>query len=277
MSIKRYNEYLIAILGTALPLLILGTMAWNLIPHGGQYTPPGVTVHPAPGTPSHPKSPQRLTLCLPASVTDSDWQYVPLTSTLAKEEHNAHIGSFSAMALRSSIAYDSAGPNGLDGCDGLRDRQHSVIFNVLIRNSRTGVQRLLLKEPAVVTSLSMPTPKCASGEGDVPCGTLIWTLIDQDTNHDGVINALDTRHLYLSDLTGQNLRALSPEGAQALRWQWDSHSKELFISVRRDTNGDGQYTEEDGTELLVARGDPLAPAAPVIDATILKLLEGALH
>jgi hypothetical protein len=106
---------------------------------------------------------------------------------------------------------------------------------------------------------------------------LIWTLIGQDTNHDGVINTRDVRRLYQSDLAGLNWRALSPEDAEALRWQWDSHSRELFISVRRDTNGDGQYTEEDGTELLVARGDPLAPAVPVIDPTLLKSVQDALR
>jgi hypothetical protein len=84
MSLKRYNEFLIAIVGTRVPLVILGMIAWNLMPHGSEYTPPGVTVHPAPGTPSNPKAPQKLTLCLPASMPDTDLQYVPLTSTLAK-------------------------------------------------------------------------------------------------------------------------------------------------------------------------------------------------
>ena len=134
-----------------------------------------------------------------------------------------------------------------------------------------------MKEPAVLVSLSLPDNECAGSEGTVPCNTLIWTLIDRDTNHDGVINALDARRLYASDPAGQNLRPLSPEGTQARRWQWDSRSKELFISVRKDANGDGQYTDEDGTELLVTRGEPLVPATPVIDAAVVKSLDSALH
>jgi hypothetical protein len=275
MSLKRYNEYLIAIVGTGLPLLILGNIAWNLIPHGSGYTPPGVianTPHP-----SGPKPQQRLALCAPTLVSGTDWQYMPITSVLTKNEENAAVGRYGSALMSAKLSYDEPGPNALNTCDYVRDRQHSVIFNALIRNSRTGEQHLLLKEPAVLTSFQVPDPKCATGEGDVPCGTLIWTLIDRDTNHDGVINSRDTLRLYASDLAGQNLRALSPEGTTMLGWKWDSRSSELFIGVRRDTNSDGEYTDEDGAELLVARGDPLAPATPVIDTTILKSLEGALH
>jgi hypothetical protein len=200
---------------------------------------------------------------------------MPITSVLAKNAENAALGGYSAALLKSSIRYDESGPDALNTCDYVRDRRHSVIFNVLIRNSRTGDQHLLLKEPAVLTSLKVPDPKCATGEGDVPCGTLIWALIDRDTNHDGVINFRDMRRLYVSDLAGQNLRALSSEGTTTLGWKWDSRSNELFIGVRRDANGDGEYTDEDGADLLVARGTPLAPAVPVIDPTILKSLEGA--
>jgi len=277
VNLKRYNEFLIAIVGTGVPLVILSAIAWNLIPRGHGYTPPGVTVRAASGAPANPKERQRLALCLPAFLADADWQYVPLMSTIAEGQENTHIGPYLAQASFSTAAYDRGGPNGLDGCDGLRDPRHSVIFNVLVRNSRTGEQRLLLKEPAVVVSLSLPDPKCAGSEGTGPCNTLIWTLIGRDTNRDGVINALDVRRLYASDPAGQNLRPLSPEGTEARRWQWDSHSRELFISVRKDANGDGQYTDEDGTELLVAHGEPLVPATPVIDASVLKSLDSALH
>ena len=44
MNLKRYNEYLIAIVGTGVPLVILGLIAWNLMPRGGEYQPPGVDV-----------------------------------------------------------------------------------------------------------------------------------------------------------------------------------------------------------------------------------------
>ena len=135
MNLKRYNEFLIAIVGTGVPLVILSTIAWNLIPHGHEYTPPGVTAHAASGTPANPKERQRLALCLPAFMADTDWQYVPLMSTIAEGGENAHIGPYFSQASFSSIAYDSGGQNGLDGCDGLRDPRHSVIFNVLVRNS----------------------------------------------------------------------------------------------------------------------------------------------
>ena len=85
------------------------------------------------------------------------------------------------------------------------------------------------------------------------------------------------RQLYVSDPAGGNLRPLTPEDATVLGWHWDYHTKELFIGVRRDTNGDSQYTDEDGADLLVAKGDLATPATPVIDPAILKTLLGVLH
>lgn len=275
MNLKRYNEFLIAIVGTGVPLVILSLIAWNLFPHGDRFKPPGVNVN-APSA-STQKTQQRLAFCAPTVASGTDWQYMPVTSVLPRNTENASLGSYGSAYAVSYIRGDEPGPNALNTCDYVRDRQHSVIFNVLIRRSSTGEQHLLLQMPAVLISLNVPDPKCAAGEGNVPCGTLVWTLIDRDTNHDGVINFQDSHRLYVSDFAGQNFRPLSPEDATVLGWKWDGRAKELFVGVRRDANGDGQYADEDGAELLVANGEPLTPATPFIDATILTSLQTVLR
>jgi hypothetical protein len=276
MNLKRYNEILIALALTAGTLAILGNLAWNLMPRGQDYTPPGVAVQ-APNLASGGSPPaQRLVLCPPAFASGSEWQYVPLVSVLPGNEENAVLGSSGIYAAKR-IQYDRPGPNALDTCDGIRDRQHSVVFNVLIRHGGTGEQHLLLRSPAVVASLQLPDAKCAVGEGNVPCGTLLWTLFDRDSNHDGFLNAKDAGRLYASDLAGEHLRALTPEGNQVLSWQWHSPADELLISVRRDANGDGALDDTDGAELLFSHGDPLTVATPVIDPVILRGLQNVLH
>jgi hypothetical protein len=54
-------------------------------------------------------------------------------------------------------------------------------------------------------------------------------------------------------------------------------ARELFVGVRHDSNGGSQYTDEDGAGLLIARGDPLTAATPIIDPAILATLQGVLH
>jgi len=43
------------------------------------------------------------------------------------------------------------------------------------------------------------------------------------------------------------------------------------------SDGDGQYTGEDGPDLLIARGDPMTAATLVVDPKILATLKGVLH
>jgi len=272
MNLKRYNDWLIAIVGTAGPLAILALIAWNLRPHSYDRPMPGVTVQPTAGATSANKPQQQLALCAPIVSNDSDWQYIPLVSVLPKDAANASLGSY-------SVAYDkmaqgiSAPGNALSDCR-YRGESTRVMFNVLVRHGATGDQHLLLQKPALLASLSVPDVKCATGEGDVPCGLLIWTLYDEDTNHDGVINDLDARRLYVSDLAGLTLRRLSPANVTVLDWKWHARTRELFLVVH-DHQTDPQ--SNDTTNLLVAKGDFSAPATPVIEPSISNNLKNVLH
>jgi len=62
MNLKRYNEYLIAIVGTGVPLVILGLITWNLIPHGRRIQ---TTWRQCSGTSGVVRKPQQLALCAP--------------------------------------------------------------------------------------------------------------------------------------------------------------------------------------------------------------------
>jgi len=50
----------------------------------------------------------------------------------------------------------------------------------------------------------------------------------------------------------------------------------MASQIRRDKNGDGRYTEEDGSELLEAEASANSPANPFIEERVMnKLREGA--
>ena len=175
--------------------------------------------------------------------------------------------------------YDLRVGNGgsLNNCRYANGESQSVTFNVLIRQGTSGEQHLLLQQPAVLSTLAQPGAKCANGEGEAPCGILLWTLWDADTTHDGAINYLDARRLYASEPNGKNLRPIGPEDATVLDWTWHAKTKSLFVTVRRDTNKDGKFTDLDSTELLVTPSDLSTPAVPVLDPALRKTLEEALR
>jgi hypothetical protein len=276
MTLKRYNEWLFALIATGGTLAVLSAIAWNLLRHDSGYVPPGVQVHAAVATTSGAQPAQRIMLCPPIVLRNGEWQYLPVVSILPGSMQNAAVSGY-ALDGAYAVSYGRSGPNALDACESARDRERSVIFNVLMRRGGTGEQRLLLRMPAVLASLNLPDAQCAQGEGNVPCGMLLWTLFDQDTNRDGVLNARDASRLYASDLAGDHFHALSPEGARVQSWQWDAHADELFFNARRDTNGDGAINDEDSAELLFSHGDPLTVATPVLDPVIRNSLETVLH
>lgn len=71
-------------------------------------------------------------------------------------------------------------------------------YGVTGHSVRTQEERPLLAKPARVVSLIVPDEKCKEGAGQLPCGTLLWTLRPTDTNKDGTIDYKDAAVAYLS-------------------------------------------------------------------------------
>ena len=142
-----------------------------------------------------------------------------------------------------------------------------------MRNTSTNEQRLLLSQPAQVVSLSIPDAKCAAGEGDTPCGMLLWVIRDKDTNHDGVVNFKDADTLYASELSAKTLNRLSPADATVLDWTWDALSGEVLMQIRRDVNHDGEFSDADGSEVVSAKVPGVAEGTSILRTDLLQQLQ----
>jgi hypothetical protein len=142
------------------------------------------------------------------------------------------------------------------------------IFNVMIRNSSTNEQRLLLGHPGQILDMTLPDASCGSGVGEVPCNTIFWLVRDRESNQDGVVNARDETILYVSDLAARSLSRLSPPDSSVLDWIWNARSGEVLLQVQLATGG---------TKVVNARLQPASPGSEVVIPRVMDQLQRALH
>jgi hypothetical protein len=241
MTLDRYNKIAIAVVSTTLllALFIFGIfLGSNLFT---RHETPGIVI----GHAGRPKSKQVLVTCLPAYVSGSEFEYFPVAAVVIHDADEAPVvaakslvsGSYSPGRFGEACRFDEYGGSGR-------------VFNVVVKNTSTGEERLLLKESAQVVSLTRPDAKCEEGAGDVPCATLLWTIRPADSNKDGIIDGRDAEVEFVSDLRASKLIQVTPSDSTSLSNIWLNKGNKLLFQIRRDANGDGRFTDEDGAEII---------------------------
>jgi hypothetical protein len=254
MNLRRYNEILFAVVITAAAVVfVVHLLRFGL--HGHHEKRAGVTGAPSPpSTGLAPAGAERsLALCLPAFAPGTDWQYFPV----------AAVGAVPAAAAPGTPWTTDVS----QACH-LAEGSFQGIFDVVIRNSSTNEQRLLLGHPGQILDMTLPDPACGSNVGPVPCNTIFWLLRERDSNQDGVVDARDETILYASDLAARYLSRLSPPDSSVLDWIWNSRSGEVLLQVQLATGG---------TKVVNARLQPAAPGSEVVVPRVLDQLQRALH
>ena len=139
-------------------------------------------------------------------------------------------------------------------------------INLIFHGKKDHQTHLLLKKNAFITKfdyLTQINPKDRpqykyTGENSCQVKSLIdhsfhqlflYTIVNQDTNQDKVLNTEDAERGYLSDLSGKSLRAITPANTKLTQWQCDFERNQLILFVREDSNGDRQF-EQDNIDTL---------------------------
>jgi hypothetical protein len=255
MNLRRYNEILFAVVVTgALIFSIVHLIRWHT--HGAHEQRSGApTAGTAAKGPSALGSAQRsLALCLPSFVVGTDYQYFPVAAVRAASD----VAAGSAPAWTTNLSEACHLPEGTS----------EGIFEVVVRNSATNEQRLLLGHPGQILDMTLPDPGCATGAGSVPCNTIFWLVRDEDSNQDGVIDARDSTILYVSDLAARTLSRVSPKDSSVLDWMWNARSGEVLLQVQLASGG---------TKVVNARLQPAAPGIEVVVPRVVDQLQRAVQ
>lgn len=79
---------------------------------------------------------------------------------------------------------------------------------------------------------------------------LLFHIIDSDTNADGKLDDADAIVGYLSNLAGKSLQAITPPDSQLMSWVFDKKSGGIFVTIRKDSDGDRKFTEKDDIDFV---------------------------
>jgi hypothetical protein len=252
MNLRRYNEILFAVAVTGAVILgLVHLPRFGL--HGHHARQAAVPAVPDNGVTAGGSSGRSLALCLPSAAAGSDWQYFPVAASGGVPQNAGPSSAWTA--------------NLQEACH-LPDGSSQGIFDVVIRNSSTNEQRLLLGHPGQILDMTLPDPSCGQGAGAVPCNTIFWLIRDRDSNQDGVIDARDETILYVSDLAARSLSRVSPQDSSVLDWIWNARSGEVLLQVQLASGG---------TKVVNARLYPATPGNEVVVPRVLDQLQRALH
>jgi hypothetical protein len=183
----------------------------------------------------------------PVALAGSPMLIVPFAVEMPDQQSkgfmigSASVGSY--FVSGSSVAgANSASSSEYTGSDRLKWN------NIVFYDPASGAARLLLDHPALICQFHAPSDK-----GPVHGNYLLLAIAEADTNHDGVLGPDDAVRLYRADANGNGLRAVTPPDTQLISLV-SFNDEAIYLQIRRDSDGDGKFTEKDVTDIF--RSDP---------------------
>ncbi|MCP2728675.1 hypothetical protein, partial [Limnofasciculus baicalensis] len=164
--------------------------------------------------------------------------YIMIPVTLSENSDRNKGGLLRGASLSDFSEYDRKG----------------LFDNILFYRKQDGESHLLLNKPAKISSFDTLEKK---EPGKPPTQLLIYKIIETDTNADKKISYEDATIGYLSDLSGKNIKQITPNNTQILNWSIIQSIKSIFVKIIKDSNNDKKFTETDeSTYIKVSLENP---------------------
>lgn len=148
------------------------------------------------------------------------------------------------------IPVEVAGKQGLlsqDYTSEYRSKSSSPV-NIIFHSLKTGQSHLLLNKKAVITQWEFLELK---KEKDKPARKVLFLrLIETDTNGDQKFDGNDASVGYLADISGKNIRRITPSNAQLIGWKYDKNRDIIFMRVLKDSDNNQKFTSQDEVNFI---------------------------
>lgn len=154
----------------------------------------------------------------------------------------------------------------------------ATYWNILFYNLRTGQSRLLAdRQKLLITAYSGVNPDNSLPQSRAG-KALYYSVIIDDTDHDGKLTDEDPTYLFASDQSGENFRQLSPKGVSVTNWQRHAATGKILLQTLLDSNHDHKFGAGDEAMPYVV-GDATArqPATRPFSAAFLQGLKTQLQ
>jgi len=74
---------------------------------------------------------------------------------------------------------------------------------------------------------------------------MVYTLTDNDTNRDGILDGNDIKSLYISEVSGLRFTKISADLEELIDWNLIESKNRLYFRTIEDTNRNGQFDKND--------------------------------
>ncbi|MBL7884443.1 MAG: hypothetical protein JNL69_10275 [Bacteroidia bacterium] len=120
--------------------------------------------------------------------------------------------------------------------------------NIIFYNKQTEETHLLLQKPAIISQFYFPYYD--ENYKSKKYWFLLMGVREYDSNLDGYINSDDAERVYITDLSGKSMTAITPDNTQLIDWFIDAKTNTILMKVRFDSNKDLKFNAYDDIEIL---------------------------
>jgi gas vesicle protein len=138
--------------------------------------------------------------------------------------------------------------------------------NIIFYNKKTDESHLLLQKPTVISQFYFPHyEKEYTGK---KYWFILLGIIEEDTNGDGYINNEDAEKVYIANLSGENMKQITPDNTQLVDWYIDMSTNSILMKVRYDTDNDKKFNNYDEIDILKTSIDMPSEGKQIINDEI---------
>ena len=146
---------------------------------------------------------------------------------------------------------------------------YGAFNNVIVYNSKEGTNNKLFDKRVNFSQI-----KAEYFEDDI---YLLMSVSEKDTYKDGVINLLDFKALYIYSLGKQKLKKVKIEGMDIFKYKFLNNEKNLTILFGVDKNNDGQFEDYNEPTLIKKYDFESGKLTDIVDEKINSELQKTLE
>jgi len=243
--LERYNQKLLAILGTmvltgilGLAVFIPGMMIYSWVTSSPDLD--GMELQPPEEQAGTRTKVERIQFGEIINRKGSDIIMIPVTYTRElKSRLELGSGAYERKRRFGVVSYGNISSS----------YSHRSLANVVFKNEKTGKEWLFLKNRGVVDTFYVPADyrtEISSEDEEHPFeNKLFWGIQEKDTNSDGLLNDKDECIGFMTDWDGGSRVKLTADGDRLEDVTLDWVRQRVYIKVLKDSNGDGVLDKED--------------------------------
>ncbi len=124
------------------------------------------------------------------------------------------------------------------------DEYYPRYWNILFYNRQTNESRLLTEEKIRISAIHTGYNEYENTYNKVK-NKVLYDITKDDFNKDGRLDSKDPEYLFSSEITGENLKRISPLNEDLRYFEVIPKSEQILIKTFRDTNRDSVFNQKD--------------------------------